>query len=147
MAKKRHDETEESKAPLILMTAGGLAVAGLVAWALTRTVEPAPAAVAGGTPPALEQPVATPAAGLPATGDTATPSVLPTHEERTHVARISMEDAHAKFRRGEVTMVDVRDAGSYAAGHVKGAINIPFAQVESRLAEIPKGKPIVTYCT
>jgi 3-mercaptopyruvate sulfurtransferase SseA len=147
MAKRRHDENTDSKTPLIVMTAGGLAVAGLVAWALTRTVEPTPAPISGGTPTAaVGQTSPTETAPFPA-GQTTAQGELPTHEERTHVPRISVEDAYAKFNRGEITIVDVRDEASYASGHIKGAINIPFASVEARIGELPRGKQVVTYCT
>ena len=31
-------------------------------------------------------------------------------------------------------------------GMIPGAVNIPIDQLEARLAEVPKDKPIVTYC-
>ena len=43
-------------------------------------------------------------------------------------------------------VIDVRSAEEYAAGHVPGAVNIPYDQVASRLAEIPKDKDVVLYC-
>jgi len=43
-------------------------------------------------------------------------------------------------------VIDVRSAEEYAAGHVPGAVNIPYDQVASRLSEIPKDKEVVLYC-
>lgn len=45
-------------------------------------------------------------------------------------------------------IIDVRTAGEYAAGHVPGAVNIPYDQMENRVAEIrvPKDQEIVLYC-
>ncbi len=43
-------------------------------------------------------------------------------------------------------LVDVRDAKEYAAGTLKGAINIPIGQLEKRIEELPKGKPVVFFC-
>jgi len=45
-------------------------------------------------------------------------------------------------------ILDVRSAEEYAEGHVPGAINIPYDQLSSRLAEISshKNKEVVLYC-
>lgn len=45
-------------------------------------------------------------------------------------------------------VIDVRPVEEYDAGHVKHAINIPFDQIEGRLAEIEgyKDKDVVTIC-
>jgi rhodanese-related sulfurtransferase/predicted transcriptional regulator len=48
--------------------------------------------------------------------------------------------------KGLVTVLDVRPAEEYAAGHLPGAINIPFDRLESRLAMLSKRKEIVAYC-
>ena len=158
---------------MIALAIGGLLVAGLVGWALTRTVE---APVATTSTAALEQfpsttaPVATGSDAITDTnataGRTATTATTATAStsaplsapvtataasapqgDRTTVGRISAEDLRARVNRGEVTVVDVRDAASFAAGHIPGAIHVPFASVESQLSQIPRGKDIVTYCT
>jgi rhodanese-related sulfurtransferase len=43
-------------------------------------------------------------------------------------------------------VLDVRTPEEYVAGHVPGAVNIPYDQVGARLAEVPKDKPVVLYC-
>jgi uncharacterized membrane protein YdjX (TVP38/TMEM64 family) len=46
-----------------------------------------------------------------------------------------------------VIVVDVRDAGDFAAGHVPGALNIPLAEVERSLSDITAdGKKIAFIC-
>ncbi len=45
------------------------------------------------------------------------------------------------------TIIDVRDPAEYAAGHLPGARNIPAAELHGRLAEVPRGRPVVPYCT
>ncbi len=42
-------------------------------------------------------------------------------------------------------VIDVRGADEYAAGHIPGALHIPADEVEGRLDEIPRGRPIVPY--
>ena len=43
-------------------------------------------------------------------------------------------------------VLDVRSPEEYAGGHVPGAVNIPYDQIASRLAEVPKDKDVVLYC-
>ncbi len=47
--------------------------------------------------------------------------------------------------RGAV-LVDVRSAAEFAAGNAPGTLNIPLGELSSRLAEIPKGVPVVVCC-
>jgi hypothetical protein len=46
----------------------------------------------------------------------------------------------------DMVIVDVRTPEQFAEGHIAGAINIPEAETEQRLAELPKDKQIVLYC-
>ncbi len=43
-------------------------------------------------------------------------------------------------------VLDVRSPEEYASGHVPGAVNIPYDQIASRIAEVPKDKDVVLYC-
>jgi len=44
-------------------------------------------------------------------------------------------------------LIDVRTPGESAAGHIKGAVNIPLQQIDARLAEFgPKDGVLVLYC-
>jgi len=43
-------------------------------------------------------------------------------------------------------VLDVRTAKEFAEGHVPGAVNVPYDQVASHLAQIPKDKDVVLYC-
>lgn len=51
-----------------------------------------------------------------------------------------------RARTGEVTVLDVRPAEEFAAGHLPGAVNLPLGELEKRLAELPLGQPVVAYC-
>lgn len=44
------------------------------------------------------------------------------------------------------TIVDVRTAGEYASGHVKGSVNIPLDTLGNKLNVIKKDKPVITCC-
>jgi rhodanese-related sulfurtransferase len=43
-------------------------------------------------------------------------------------------------------LIDVRTPAEYAEGHLAKAKLIPLQELEERLAEIDKGKPILLYC-
>lgn len=43
-------------------------------------------------------------------------------------------------------VIDVRPADEYDAGHFPGAVSLPLAELEDRIAEIPAGAQIVVYC-
>jgi hypothetical protein len=137
---------------MIVLVAGVALVAALVGWALTRSVEPAP------FPPSdtIASTTPFPTGGTSGTSTSTAPltpgafSLTPEHEqspEKAAVPRISAEDLKAKMARGEVTLIDVRDEGSYEAAHIPGSMHIQMANIQSQLDVIPKGKPIVTYCT
>jgi rhodanese-related sulfurtransferase/predicted transcriptional regulator len=51
-----------------------------------------------------------------------------------------------EIRRGESTLLDVRPAQEFAAGHLPGARSIPLAELPARLAELPRQRPIIAYC-
>lgn len=51
-----------------------------------------------------------------------------------------------RAKKGLVTVLDVRPAEEYAAGHLPGAINVPIARLESYLSKLPKRKEVVAYC-
>lgn len=44
-------------------------------------------------------------------------------------------------------VIDVRDPTAYAAGHIPGAVNMPFRTLGGSLAMIPKDQTVVLYCT
>ena len=51
-----------------------------------------------------------------------------------------------RAKKGLVTVLDVRPAAEYAAGHIPGAINVPLEKLESFLSKLPKRKEVVAYC-
>jgi phage shock protein E len=44
------------------------------------------------------------------------------------------------------TIIDVRTPEEFRDGAYPGAINIPVSNLGTRLADIPKSKPVVLYC-
>jgi len=46
----------------------------------------------------------------------------------------------------KMVVIDARDAGQFARGHIPGAINMDWRQVLARRNEIPRDKPVLIYC-
>jgi hypothetical protein len=63
--------------------------------------------------------------------------------------RIPVEEAHAKYQSGEVTMLDqlTTNQDLRATKKVAGAIRITPDELPDRLGELPRGKGVITYCT
>lgn len=51
-----------------------------------------------------------------------------------------------RLRRGEVTLLDVRPAAEYCAGHLAGAVNVPLPDLATVSATFDRDKDIVAYC-
>jgi rhodanese-related sulfurtransferase len=51
-----------------------------------------------------------------------------------------------RARPGHATVIDVREADEYAAGHVPGAAMVPMGQLTARLGELDKTLPVYVVC-
>jgi hydroxyacylglutathione hydrolase len=43
-------------------------------------------------------------------------------------------------------VLDVRGAGEWKAGHVPGSLNVPVAELQARLQDLPRDRPLVVHC-
>jgi predicted sulfurtransferase len=75
------------------------------------------------------------------------PKPVPTATPGDGVAMTSPRTLAAMIARGEVIVIDVRDADAYIAGHIEGALHIPLSYIAGEVPYLRKGKPIVAYCT
>lgn len=69
--------------------------------------------------------------------------------EREGVEMIGHEELRERLERGDLTVVDVRPAAEYAAGHIPGAISLPPEQLhrlDDLLPDIPEDRDIAAYC-
>ncbi len=58
---------------------------------------------------------------------------------------MKIDDIQPLLRQRDVVLLDVRDPHEIeAAGTVKGAIRIPFKDLERRIGDLPRDKRIVT---
>jgi NADPH-dependent 2,4-dienoyl-CoA reductase/sulfur reductase-like enzyme/rhodanese-related sulfurtransferase len=53
---------------------------------------------------------------------------------------------HADAVPEGTALIDVRTPGEFAAGHLPGALNVPLDEMRSRLAEVPRDRPLAVYC-
>lgn len=62
--------------------------------------------------------------------------------------RLTASDYKSRFvdTKAPHLLVDVRSAAEFADGHIQGARNIPVQELERKLRELPKDKPIILYC-
>jgi rhodanese-related sulfurtransferase len=51
-----------------------------------------------------------------------------------------------RARRGDVVVIDVRPQAEFNAGHLPYARSMPVAELQRRLAELPRRREIVAYC-
>jgi rhodanese-related sulfurtransferase len=60
-------------------------------------------------------------------------------------AQVGALEAVQMMNRRDAVVLDVRDAGEFAAGHIPHARNIPFGELSNRLRELEKFKsrPII----
>jgi len=59
---------------------------------------------------------------------------------------ISSEEALKLVKSGKVLVLDVRTPQENAHSRIKGAVLIPLHELEARIREVPKGRPILVYC-
>lgn len=60
--------------------------------------------------------------------------------------QLTRDELLARIKSGSATVIDVRPPEEWAAGHIPGALSVPLAELEARLAELPDGTQIVAYC-
>jgi rhodanese-related sulfurtransferase/DNA-binding HxlR family transcriptional regulator len=66
--------------------------------------------------------------------------------ERDSLEAVSRKELLRRMREGLVTVIDTRPAEEFAAGHLRGAINVPLHELKRRLRELPREREIVAYC-
>lgn len=64
-----------------------------------------------------------------------------------NVPRISIDQVKALMAKKQVVLIDVRDPQSFKAGHMPGAINVPFDHIPNYVDQWKKERRLlVTYC-
>lgn len=61
---------------------------------------------------------------------------------------ITMRQLEALLDRGEdMVLIDLRNRASFARGHISGAVNIPFEELEASRNRLPVDRLLVFYCS
>ena len=67
-------------------------------------------------------------------------------DDRDSMEPVARKELLQRIRDDLVTVLDVRPADEFSVGHLPGAVNIPFGELEVRLAELDPDHEIVAYC-
>ena len=62
------------------------------------------------------------------------------------VNTVTVAELAAKLDKGNPALIDVREPYEFAAGHVKGARNIPLGQLASRLGKLDPAAETYVIC-
>jgi rhodanese-related sulfurtransferase len=62
---------------------------------------------------------------------------MPAEMGRDQVSALTSEDAQ---------LVEVLSADEYRRAHLPGAVNLPLKELDDRLAELDRSRPVVVYC-
>lgn len=67
---------------------------------------------------------------------------------QTRGRKLTLLEATQRINQGKTVVLDVRSAEEFAAGHVRGAVNIPLPDLQQRLGELEKSrsKTIIVVC-
>jgi rhodanese-related sulfurtransferase len=67
-------------------------------------------------------------------------------QARDALEPVSRDDLVARLHDDLVTVLDVRPEDEFSLGHLPGAVNIPLAELERRIGELPKSREVIAYC-
>lgn len=86
-----------------------------------------------------------PAGPSPSPAATQPPETLATIKPMSEDKRVKADAIDSVMKDGKVFFLDVREPKEIEEhGSFEGYVNIPMSQLESRLAELPRDRPILT---
>jgi rhodanese-related sulfurtransferase/DNA-binding transcriptional ArsR family regulator len=65
---------------------------------------------------------------------------------RDELEPVPAREVLARLKKGLITVLDVRPAEEFAAGHLPGALNVPVEKLQAFLSKLPKRKEVIAYC-
>jgi molybdopterin/thiamine biosynthesis adenylyltransferase/rhodanese-related sulfurtransferase len=71
---------------------------------------------------------------------------MPEDKDPFVAPQMSVKEADQRLKKGEIQLVDLRDDSERAICRIPGATHIPFNELEKRLGELAKDKPVVFHC-
>jgi hydroxyacylglutathione hydrolase len=67
-------------------------------------------------------------------------------ETFTNVPETGVAEVASRLRAAHLTLIDVRHASEWAAGHIPDALHVPLSALPARIDSIPRDKPVVVHC-
>jgi rhodanese-related sulfurtransferase len=67
-------------------------------------------------------------------------------QDRRQLSPMTAAELVEALHAERIILLDVRPSEEYRAGHLPHAISLPLADLEERLAELPRDREIVAYC-
>lgn len=67
-------------------------------------------------------------------------------DARDGLEAVPLHAIEERLADGLVTLIDVRPPDEFMAGRLPGAVNIPLAELDAKLADIPADVEVVAYC-
>lgn len=67
-------------------------------------------------------------------------------DKRDALEPVTRADLMERLQAGVVAVLDVRPEDEFALGHLRGAVNVPLAEIERRLKDLDPALEIVAYC-
>jgi hydroxyacylglutathione hydrolase len=64
----------------------------------------------------------------------------------TSTPRLDLRQTADAMADGRGAVLDVRSRTEWADGHLPGAVNVPLGELEQRLEEVPRGRPLIVQC-
>lgn len=66
--------------------------------------------------------------------------------KKSPVREVTAGELHTMVSNGQAVVVDVREPGEFAGGHIPGAINLPLSQFDPAQLPAAEGKTVVLNC-
>jgi thiosulfate sulfurtransferase len=76
----------------------------------------------------------------------ASPETLKPRINAMEIAEVSTDTALARLEKGDAIFLDIRDAGSYLACHIPGALNIGSHNIDDFISTSDHSEPVIVYC-
>lgn len=66
--------------------------------------------------------------------------------ERAALEPVSAAELRQRLAQGDLTLLDVRPATEYGAGHIPGARSVPVDHLAEALRDLPRDQEVIAYC-
>ncbi|HKB94990.1 MAG TPA: rhodanese-like domain-containing protein [Gaiellaceae bacterium] len=64
----------------------------------------------------------------------------------TRIPKTDAASVAERIARRDVVVIDVRQAGEWRHGHIRGSHHVPLHQLAARIERIPRDRSVVTVC-